>query len=127
MQVGVYGTQGEDVVLPTVWAYLGTVQEGAAVSQEAADHTPDAYQKVLSGLGDLDGLKTTDKSSVVAAINEIRASATGAFEVDKSLNYQNGVLSVNCADEVEEDNTLPVTAAAVYTEVGNIRVLLETL
>lgn len=38
-----------------------------------------------------------------------------------------GVLSVHKANEVEEDNTLPITAAAVYTEVGNINALLAAI
>jgi hypothetical protein len=128
VNAGVYGTQGEDVVLPTVWAFLGTVREGAAVGDEAADHTLDAYQKLLNDLGDLDGLKTRDKSNLVAAINEVRASATGEFEVDENtMSYQNGVLSVNTADRAEADNTRPITSAAVYAEVGNIEILLQTI
>jgi len=31
------------------------------------------------------------------------------------------------ANSVEQDNTLPITAAAVYTEVGNIHALLEII
>lgn len=38
-----------------------------------------------------------------------------------------GVLSVDKADSVEGDNTRPITAAAVYTEVGNINALLATI
>ncbi len=38
-----------------------------------------------------------------------------------------GVLSVVTADEVEHDNTKPITSAAVYTEVGNINALLATI
>lgn len=46
--------------------------------------------------------------------------------VDETLTYENGKLSVNTADEVG-DNTLPITAAAVNTTVGNIEVLLKTI
>lgn len=49
------------------------------------------------------------------------------FETDKTLTLEDGVLRVNTADKVEEDNTLPVTSAAVYTEVGNINALLATI
>lgn len=49
------------------------------------------------------------------------------FTTDETLTLENGVLSVNTATEVEADNTLPVTSAAVYTEVGNINALLETI
>lgn len=38
-----------------------------------------------------------------------------------------GLLSVVKANAVEKDNTHPITAAAVYTEIGNIDVLLQTI
>lgn len=38
-----------------------------------------------------------------------------------------GVISVLTAPNVEKDNTKPITSAAVYTEVGNINVLLQTI
>jgi hypothetical protein len=40
---------------------------------------------------------------------------------------QSGVLSVVKANAVEQDNTHPITAAAVYTEIGNIDALLQTI
>lgn len=36
-------------------------------------------------------------------------------------------LEVNTADAAEADNTLPITAAAVHTTVGNIDALLQTI
>lgn len=50
-----------------------------------------------------------------------------AFETDATLTLEDGILSVNTAKEVEQDNTLPVTSAAVFAEVGNINALLETI
>ena len=52
-----------------------------------------------------------------------------AFTTDNTLIYdtETGVLSVNTADEVEQDNTLPVTSAAVHTTVGNIETLLRLI
>lgn len=44
-----------------------------------------------------------------------------------SLDPETGVLSVNTTDKVEADNTLPITAAAVQTSVGNINALLATI
>lgn len=38
-----------------------------------------------------------------------------------------GLLSVVKANQVEQDNTHPITAAAVFTEVGNIEALLQTI
>lgn len=44
-----------------------------------------------------------------------------------NIDITDGVISVITTDEVEQDNTKPVTSAAVYTEVGNIGVLLKTI
>lgn len=57
------------------------------------------------------------------------ASESGGvdFTTDETLTLQNGVLSVNTADAVEEDNTLPITSAAVFQTVGNIEILLKTI
>lgn len=49
------------------------------------------------------------------------------FVTDETLSLVDGVLSVNTADAVEEDNTLPITAAAVNATVGNIAILLSQI
>lgn len=52
----------------------------------------------------------------------------GGIKVGHALSItRDGVLSVECANEIEGDNTLPVTSAAVHTELGNIAVLLSTI
>ena len=50
------------------------------------------------------------------------------FTTDETLTLSaDGVLSVNTANVVEADNTLPVTSAAVQITVGNIDALLKTI
>lgn len=49
------------------------------------------------------------------------------YEIGSGLKVEGNVLSVDTATEVEKDNTLPITSAAVYTTVGNIDVLLSTI
>ena len=49
------------------------------------------------------------------------------FDVDETLKLENGVLSVNTTNLMEQDNTLPITSAGVYTTVGNIEALLKTI
>lgn len=52
----------------------------------------------------------------------------GGVKVGKNLTIdKNGVLSVDTAEKVERDNSLPITSAAVFVEVGNINTLLETI
>lgn len=38
-----------------------------------------------------------------------------------------GTLSVLTTSDAEQDNTLPITSAGVYTQLGNIAVLLNTI
>lgn len=66
--------------------------------------------------------------AVYAAVQAGGGSGGGTtFTTDDTLTLENGVLSVNTAETVEQDNTLPVTSAAVHVAVGNIEVLLQTI
>lgn len=50
------------------------------------------------------------------------------YKIGHGLKVTGGsTLEVDTADAVEQDNTLPVTAAAVHTEIGNIDALLRTI
>ena len=42
-------------------------------------------------------------------------------------NDADGNLQVKMADTMEQDNTLPISSAGVYTQVGNINALLSTI
>lgn len=52
LRVGVYGTKGEDTVLPTIWASLGQVLPGAAPGKDAQPPTPELWEQALAGKGD---------------------------------------------------------------------------
>ena len=52
LTAGVYGTRGGEDVLPTVWASLGIILEGAAPGENARPPTPDLWQQALAGKGD---------------------------------------------------------------------------
>jgi hypothetical protein len=49
------------------------------------------------------------------------------IETDDTLTLIDGVLSVNTTDQMEQDNTLPITSAGVFATVGNIEALLKTI
>lgn len=51
----------------------------------------------------------------------------GIVVTDDFTVTEHGALFINKATEVSEDNTRPITAAAVYMEVGNINALLEAI
>lgn len=52
LYAGVYGTRGMELVLPTVWADLGTVLEGASPGEGAHPPTPDLWEQELAKKGD---------------------------------------------------------------------------
>ena len=68
-------------------------------------------------------------ASLEKRVSELEKGGTGGvyFETDESLKLENGVLSVNTTNDMEVDNTLPITSAGVYATVGNIEVLLKTI
>lgn len=55
--------------------------------------------------------------------------ASGKYEIGGGLKLDDATntLSVDTATDVEEDNTKPITSAAVYQTVGNIEILLGTI
>ena len=56
------------------------------------------------------------------------AVPAGSLTIGNGLKWESaGKLAVDTADKVEQDNTKPVTSAAVHTEIGNIEALLAAL
>ena len=92
---------------------------------------PTLEEQLRADMGNLADLTTEDKSSLVAAINEVRQTGGGgtAYTIGHGLKLdaETNTLSVDTADKMEQDNTLPITSAAVYVEVGNINALLKTI
>lgn len=85
--------------------------------------TPGTEEQVLRTRG----LAMADDVTV-EPIRPATTSSLGSVIVGSDLQITpEGVLSVQKADAVEQDNTHPITAAAVYTEVGNINALLQTI
>ena len=62
------------------------------------------------------------------AVLNTSVQTAGNFSLGHALMWdKQGHLAVQVANEAEEDNTLPITAAAVHTELGNIEILLQTI
>lgn len=131
LEAGVYGTQGGEIVLPTVWADLGFILTGAAPGDEARPPTPELWRQELARKGDrLDytedgklGLWSEEK-----LLSAVPAGGGGmAYGVGHGLKIVGGDLTVNSVSDFKGDNTLPMTAAGVDTVVGNIEALLATI
>lgn len=56
------------------------------------------------------------------------AVPSGSLVIGNGLKWDpDGNLSVDTADSAEQDNTRPITSAAVYMEIGNIDAILKTI
>ena len=78
LRVGVYGTKADGTRLPTIWTERRLyINPGAGPTQEAADPSPTLVEQLLGRIGDPANLKTEDKSSLVAAINEVQETGGG--------------------------------------------------
>lgn len=131
LMAGVYGTRDGDIVLPTVWASLGVIQEGAAPGEDARPPTPELWQQELERKQD----RLTGRPGQVVGFDEAgnavpQDAAPGGgtdWQFGHGLKQEGNLVSVDTADGFDGDNTLPITAAAVQTTVGNIETLLETI
>ena len=131
LRAGVYGTRDGDTVLPTVWADCGVIFQGAAPGPDSWPPTPELWRQELAGKGDrLDytpdgelGLYAGDK--LLSAVEV--SGGGGGWGVGHGLKVEDGKLAVDTAEDFSGDNTLPITAAAVQTTVGNIEILLGTI
>lgn len=81
-----------------------------------------AYEYAVDG-----GYEGTEEEFAATIVQAVEGNPGVSFETDATLKLENGVLSVNTVNAVEEDNTLPVTSAAVYSQLGNIEILLGTI
>ncbi len=115
------------IVGPGTWPVLPTEFSQAEENiRELNAHPPIPGPKGFWLLWDLES-----KSYVESSLPLPDTGSGGGLPIralDKTLNLsQDGTLSVNTAKEVEQDNTLPITSAAVFETVGNIEILLETI
>lgn len=96
----VVGEPGEDGISPTI--SVEEIEKGYKISITDVNGTTEF--ELLNGTGG--GVK---------------------FETDDTLVLEDGILKVNTTNDMEQDNTLPITSAGVFATVGNIEALLKTI
>lgn len=99
---------------------------------EAAVDTP-GYEYPIEYTFELEsknGVETTPRLQVhkVRTASIATTETPGLVAIGSGLKVDsNGVASVDVANDAEADNTRPISSAAVYTQIGNINVLLESI
>ena len=120
-----------------------TVQRGGEVQEMDIFDGEQGYSPVVSvekiedghrvTITDKNGSKSFDVLNGVGVsddgeINIATRDRLGVVRAGNNLNIdEKGILSVDTASDVEQDNTRPITSAAVHTTVGNIEILLATI
>lgn len=100
------------------------VNFGALNTETTASDYNALYNKPSINGVTLVGNKTSEDLNIAASYPE--EGYVGDILM-KTGTGKNNVEWVTPASSVEQDNTRPITAAAVYTEVGNINALLATI
>ena len=109
------------VFTPTDQTSLEEIKEKLDYLESIQD--PDAIKNAVD-----DYLKQNPPSGGITEIPIATHDTIGGIKIGNNLRISDdGVLSVETADAAEQDNTLPITSAAVYTAVGNIEVRLSTI
>ena len=82
LTAGICGTRGTDMVLPTVYASLGTILEGVAPGENARPPTPDLWEQEIARKAD--GMKLDDLTlrllSGTVTIAQVEFPPTGGGE-----------------------------------------------
>ena len=149
LRVGVYGVSG-DATMPTVYSGTMFVARGAEPSEAAREHSADMFDQIVeigqqaaeakeqweSMRAEAETLPegseaTASYANGVLYLGIPRGGGGGssAYQIGSGLTLDpnTNTLSVDTADAVEQDNTKPITSAAVFVEVGNIEALLAAL
>ena len=113
---------------------LFVVLDHAPIDGDESDFTPSQYDQLLSLIESKvpqNGTKgqVLTKGADGNYWSTPSGSGGGGYVIGHGLKLDpdTNTLSVNVANSVEADNTLPITSAAVQATVGNIEVLLGTI
>lgn len=133
LYAGVYGTRDGTTTLPTIWASLGEIQEGVSCCGAGSrPPTPELWRQALARKQDrltgLPGQVVGFDEDGNAVAQDISIDGGGAaWQFGHGLKQTGNIVSVDAVDGFDGDNTLPITAAAVQTAVGNIEILLKII
>ena len=117
-------TRGSDVQTLDIMDGVGI----AGIEKTASVGLTDVYTIALTDGSSYEFTVTNGSGGSGADVPIASETVAGIVRVGENLRISaDGTLSVDTAAAVEQDNTRPITAAAVYTEVGNINALLETI
>ena len=153
LRVGVYGVSGSRI-MPTVYSHPMYVAQGAEPSEAAREHSADMFDQITEiGQQAAEAKQQWENMSAEVETLPVGSPAAASYSdgvlhlgipdggvsswsgladkpfesLGENLKVVGGALMVDTASNVQQDNTKPITSAAVYTEVGNIQALLALI
>lgn len=114
---GIFGHDpASDLQIPLIEVRLGTTEASTdADADPGADPTLPIWAQLQK---EIEQIKQQTPGSGGGNVD---------FKTDETLTLKDGILSVNTTNDMEQDNTLPITSAGVFATVGNIEALLKTI
>lgn len=90
--------------------------------------TEKEWLESLKGYSPIKGKDYWTQEDIDSILEELQEQKL-SFKIGKGLRLdsQTNELSVDTVDFAEKDNSNPISSAAVYTEIGNINVLLSLI
>lgn len=136
---GIAADENGNVKIETGKVEVDPEEIGQIVDEYLEKNPPAAYTLPIATETTLGGVKAaaaTEEMTQPVGITEDGKLVTAPgqnsggnvdFRTDETLILKDGILSVNTTNDMEQDNTLPITSAGVYATVGNIEALLKTI
>lgn len=138
IRLGIYGIKALEVILPTVWGSLGTVEQGVIIGDaETGEHTPDIYDTILAKVqevnGKLDGINKTieelrneipDDDELTAVVDRLIQESTKLPEVIEKYLQENPpqipdtVLAQTINQYLEDNPIETLTEERVYEMIN---------
>lgn len=97
-----------------------TIQSAETATQQATNAAEHAENSASDAAAAASEAVSAAKRAEKAADSINSSGGNADFRTDETLTLKNGVWSVNTTDRMEQDNTLPISSAAVYAIMGNI-------
>lgn len=87
------------------------------------DPPEDVYNQLMDAINNA----VSDEKIQEAVDRYMDENQLEVYTPGDNIRIEDGVISVLTTNDAEADNTRPMTSAGVYTQIGNINVLLETI
>lgn len=119
IQIGVYAGD-----LHTTTAANVMARKSILCGDGTHDAPPeDVYNQIMELLNDA----VSDEQIEAVVEKYMDENQLEVYTEGENISIEDGVISVLTTNDAEADNTRPMTSAGVYTQIGNINVLLGTI